>query len=126
MEYSELEKEEFFIMARQCVVTMQQAFHRLLETFPIIQLQFYSHLVTEHQENCKATVFSMCIQFSWSVLFPFNSPFTLEKYKHREFIKIKEQTGKFCKKGTKAPAGMFCLSSRSRKGTKGRKDCFYK
>lgn len=47
MEYWELEKEEFFIPARECVVTMQQAFHRHLETFLIIQ--FYSHLVTEHQ-----------------------------------------------------------------------------
>lgn len=28
---------------------VQQAFHRHPETFPIIQLQFYSHIVTEHQ-----------------------------------------------------------------------------
>lgn len=43
MEYLELEKEEFFIAARPCVVTMQQEFQRHLEAFPTIQLQFYSH-----------------------------------------------------------------------------------
>lgn len=49
MEYLDLDKRGILHRCKTIVATMQQAFHRHLETFPIIQLQFYSHLVTGHQ-----------------------------------------------------------------------------
>jgi len=48
-----LEKQEFFIAARQLVTTVQHTFHGHPEIFLIIQLQFYCHFVKEHQTTTR-------------------------------------------------------------------------
>lgn len=49
MKYLDVEKQEFFIFARQRVTTVQYTFHGHLEIFLVIKLQFYFHFVSEHQ-----------------------------------------------------------------------------